>query len=178
MPFRFWFVSTITTCDKKIDIPISDTSNRAIYHFIQAGIAGPLYTSLWHLLPCLQIADSPRNIRSPDISILHLSDLLIFLLPHPWLFKFWNCNTTKSEKFNTGRWPYAARPSIGVILWPPYASIGLSPQRWVLPWWWGNAHCGVWWSPPRVKVVTPQMITAVCHPSSQVWTPRRKIQYS
>ena len=31
---------------------------------------------------------------------------------------------------------------------------------------------------PRVKVVTPLMITAVCHLKPQVWTPRWKVQNS
>ena len=139
----------------------------AIYHLTQASIAGR-----WVFVS--QKYRVSQHLHIPSLC----SSLLILLFPHPSLYFSFEIARSRSkcpaqsEKFNTGRWPCTDRPSIGVILWPPYASIGLQPQRWVLP---AVGKCPLWWSPQRVKVVTPLMITAVWHPSSQVWTPRRKM---
>ena len=51
--------------------------------------------------------------------------------------------------------------------WPPAAEVGFTR---------GGEMPIVVVAAPRVKVVTPLMITAVCHPSSHVWTPRRRFQ--
>ena len=109
----------VTRCDKKYRCHMLARPCMATSRF------------LWHWSPLLYVLSSTLSL--PEVSGLLLSRSSIFELfcYRPTFVEYcWsvisksNC-TAQREKFNIAKWPCAPRPSIGVILWPPYASIGL-----------------------------------------------------